>query len=136
MAPRPLCALSLPLARAVASLAPDQPVTPTPHALFASDAATAAELRTRVTSLEAAVAELQALLAGANRSAQGLVFSGMNVQIVNGTGATGGSTQWLGVTDLHPGAYWRSLTDKQIVVYRKANDDNADKIRVRIWVIK
>jgi hypothetical protein len=32
------------------------------------------------------------------------------------------------------GAYWRSLTDSEISVFRRAEDGFADNLRIRIWV--
>jgi hypothetical protein len=50
------------------------------------------DLIERVEDLEAANGALQALLAGVSRSNDTLLFEGMNLQIVNGLGATDGDT--------------------------------------------
>ncbi len=34
------------------------------------------------------------------------------------------------------GAYWRSLTDSSITVYRRGDDVKVDEFRVQIWVMK
>jgi hypothetical protein len=47
-------------------------------------------------ALEARIAELEALLAGVTRNGTTLEFSGMNLQVVNGTGSTEGPPNSLG----------------------------------------
>ena len=78
--------------------------TPCPSGRFVSDisqsgAATCAAdtaLAARVAALESEVSALQALLAGVTRSGKTLVFSGMNLQLESGSGATDGLVNGLG----------------------------------------
>ena len=76
--------------RAVTSLADCNPATESGEALATSAALAAAEVRITV---------LEALLMGVTRSAgppDTLVFTGMNLQVVNGTGATDGLPNGVG----------------------------------------
>lgn len=49
-----------------------------------------ADLESRIEELENTVTALSELLAGVSRNQDSIVFSGVNIQIVNGTGTTGG----------------------------------------------
>ena len=76
--------------RAVTSLADCNPATESGEALATSAALAAAEVR---------ITALEALLMGVTRSAgppDTLVFTGMNLQVVNGTGATDGLPNGVG----------------------------------------
>jgi hypothetical protein len=55
-----------------------------------------AALEAQVAALSAEVDALQAMLAGVSRDGDTLLFTGMNLQVVNGTGTTGGEPNGLG----------------------------------------
>lgn len=55
-----------------------------------------AALEARVVALEAKVAQLEALLAGVSLDGTTLLFEGMNLQVVNGTGSTSGTPNGVG----------------------------------------
>ena len=63
----------------------------------------------------------------------GSSFSGVNQRYYGGadfgTNPPSGSNE-----DDRVGAYWRSLTDSSITVYRRPEDIYASKVRIRIWI--
>lgn len=61
-----------------------------------ADSTNVAELENRVEELENTVKELTELLSGVSRNQNDIVFSGMNVHIVNGTGSTEGTVNGTG----------------------------------------
>lgn len=61
-----------------------------------ADQSQVAALSARVASLEGQVGALQATLAGVTRAGSTLVFSGMNLQVLSGSGATDGAVNGLG----------------------------------------
>jgi len=65
---------------------------------------------------------------------RGSAFSGVNRRYYGG--ADWGANPPSGMSeDDRVGAYWRSLTDSTITVYRRPEDIYASEVRVRIWVM-
>jgi hypothetical protein len=50
--------------------------------------------------------------------------------------AIGSRSTWNLVYNSNSGFYWHSLNKNEIGIYRGGDDENSDKVRVRIWMVK